>query len=102
MHGFGRSLLVGLIGALAALWTWTAPGDPRLWPLPPGETGIPVYLLDNGFHTDMVMPRSALTTASGPLSDAVATLDQGPWVLVGWGDAKFYVDQSPIDRKSVV
>lgn len=96
MHGFGRFILVSLIAGLAALWTWTAPGDPRLWPLGAGETGVRVYLLDNGFHTDMVAPRAALTATPGPLSDAVATLDTGEWILIGWGDAKFYVDQTPI------
>lgn len=96
MRGFRRFILVGLIGALAALWTWTAPGDPRLSRLNPGEAAVPVYLLDNGFHTDLVTPRAALTAAPGPLSDAVATLDTGEWILIGWGDAKFYVDQSPI------
>jgi hypothetical protein len=92
-------IFAATLGTLAALWSWTAPGDPKLWPLSAGETGIPVYLLDNGFHTDLVMPRAALTTASGPLSDVVDSLDQGPWVLVGWGDAKFYVDQSPISSR---
>lgn len=99
MQGFGRFILVGVIGMLAALWTWTTPGDTRLWPLQPSETGVPVYLLDNGFHTDMVAPRTALTDTPGPLSDAVATLDPGEWILIGWGDAKFYVDQSPISSR---
>jgi hypothetical protein len=96
MSLIGRYGLAGLIGLLAALWTWTAPGDANLWPLKPGETGVPVYLLDNGFHTDMVAPREALTARPGPLRDAVETLAPGPWVLIGWGDARFYVDQSPI------
>lgn len=99
MQGVGRFILVSLIGALAALWTWTTPGDPRLWPLQSGETGVPVYLLDNGFHTDMVTPRAALTVMPGPLSDALARLDPGEWILIGWGDAKFYVDQSPISSR---
>ncbi|CAN5417080.1 DUF2459 domain-containing protein [soil metagenome] len=99
MQGFGRFILVGVVGLLAALWTWTAPGDPRLWPLRAGEAGVPVYLLDNGFHTDMVAPRAALTATPGPLRDAIATLAPGDWVLIGWGDAKFYVDQSPISSR---
>ena len=99
MGGVGRFLFAGVIGLVLALWTWTAPGDPRLWPLRPGETGVPVYLLDNGFHTDLVAPRAALTARPGPLSDAVASLEAGDWVLVGWGDAKFYVDQSPISSR---
>lgn len=98
MRGFGRFVIAGLVGALAALWTWTLPGEPGLG-LRPGETGVPVYLLDNGFHTDLVAPRAALTTLPGPLSDAVMSLEPGDWVLIGWGDAKFYVDQSPISAR---
>lgn len=96
LHGFGRFLLVGVIAALAALWTWTLPGDPKLARLGPGETPVPVYILDNGFHSDLVLPRAALTAQPGPLADAVMSLAPGDWILVGWGDAKFYVDQRPI------
>lgn len=99
MKGLGRFLIAGLIGGLAALWTWTAPGDPALWPKAPDEAGIPLYLLDNGFHSDMVVPRAELTARPGPLADAVATLGPGDWILIGWGDAKFYVDQSPIQSR---
>jgi len=98
MRGLARFVIAGLIGALAALWTWTTPGDPGL-SLKAGEDGVAVYLLDNGFHTDMVVARAALSETPGPLSDAVATLDAGEWILVGWGDAKFYVDQSPISSR---
>lgn len=99
LHGFGRFLLVAAIAALAALWTWTAPGDPGLARLKPGETPIPVYVLDNGFHSDLVLPRAALTAQPGPLTDAVMSLEPGDWILVGWGDAKFYVDQRPIAER---
>ena len=85
-----------LIGALAALWTWTAPGDPALWPARPDAPGVEVSLLDNGFHTDLAVPRAALEARGGPLAEAVRALPAGDWILIGWGDAKFYVDQSPI------
>jgi hypothetical protein len=92
-----RFLIVSaVIGLLAALWTWTVPGDLRLRSVPASERGVPVYLLDNGFHSDIVIPRQALAATPGPLTDAIASLDAGDWILVGWGDAKFYVDQSPI------
>lgn len=99
MGAAGRFLWAGLLGGLAALWTWTAPGDPALWPKRPDEAGVPLYLLDNGFHTDLVVPRAELAARPGPLADAVATLGPGDWVLIGWGDAKFYVDQSPIQSR---
>ncbi|MEN5364636.1 DUF2459 domain-containing protein [Brevundimonas intermedia] len=89
-------LLAALIGAIAALLTWTQPGD-----APP--TGAPdtlvVQVLDNGFHTDLAVPREALVRRGGPLARAVAGLAPGDWILIGWGDAKFYVDQSPISDR---
>jgi len=85
-----------LIGALAALWTWTKPGDPTLWPARADAPGVEVSLLDNGFHTDLAVPRAALEARGGPLAAAVRGLPPGDWILIGWGDAKFYVDQSPI------
>lgn len=86
-------ILAALIGAAAALWTWTLPGA--------SETGAPsgavvVQVLDNGFHTDLAVPRAALMRRGGPLAQAVARLGPGDWILIGWGDARFYVDQSPI------
>jgi hypothetical protein len=89
----------GLIGALAALWTWTAPGDPALWPARPEAAGVEVSLLNNGFHTDLAIPRAALEARGGPLAEAVRGLPPGDWILIGWGDAKFYVDQSPISDR---
>jgi hypothetical protein len=97
--GVRGALIAGVVGALAALWTWTAPGDPALWPKASDDAGVPLYLLDNGFHTDMVVPRASLAVRPGPLADAVATLGPGDWILIGWGDAKFYVDQSPIQSR---
>lgn len=94
-----RFLLAGLIGLAAALWTLTRPGDPALYPAPPDEAGVTVYLLDNGFHTDLAVPRAALMAGGGPLAEATAGLAPGDWVLVGWGDAAFYVDQSPISGR---
>jgi len=87
-------LLAVLIGVIAALLTWTRPGAP----VPDAATDetIVVYLLDNGFHTDLAVPRAALERRGGPLGRAVEALAPGDWILIGWGDATFYVDQSPI------
>ena len=88
-------LLAAAVGWIAAGWTWTRPGDPVLTPRP-GDQVVTVYLLDNGFHTDLAVPREALMLTPGPLAETVATLAPGDWILIGWGDAKFYVDQRPI------
>lgn len=87
-----------VIGAMLALWTWTRPADPALAPTP-DEPGVEATLLDNGFHTDLALPRAALEARGGPLAEAVRGLAPGDWILVGWGDAKFYVDQSPIHHR---
>lgn len=95
-YGFGPLVAAMALGAVAALWTWTAPGDPALWPVSATDAGVEVQVLDNGFHTDLAVPRASLEARSGPLAEAVRSLPPGDWILIGWGDAKFYVDQSPM------
>ncbi|MFJ6025272.1 DUF2459 domain-containing protein [Brevundimonas sp. NPDC092305] len=99
LGGFGPFLLVSILAVVAALWTWTAPGDAALWRAREGAPGVQLHLLDNGFHTDLAVPRAALEARPGPLADAVRSLGPGDWILIGWGDAKFYVDQSPISDR---
>jgi hypothetical protein len=96
--GLGGLILAAVLGAVAGLWTWTAPGDPRLWR--DAEAGaVQAHLLDNGFHTDLALPRQALEARGGPLAQAVRSLGPGQWILIGWGDARFYVDQRPIHAR---
>lgn len=91
--------IAGAIGGLAALWTWTLPGDFGLWRARPGGPWVQAHLLDNGFHTDLALPRRSLERRGGPLGEAVRQLPPGEWVLIGWGDARFYVDQRPIHHR---
>lgn len=89
-------VLAVLTGWIAALLTWTTPT--RLHDEDP--TGaVTLLVLDNGFHTDLAVPRPALMQRGGPLAQAVADLAPGDWILIGWGDARFYVDQSPISAR---
>lgn len=93
-------VLAALGGALAAFATWTRPGAP----LAQGHGDdvrppVPVILLDNGFHSDLAVPRSVLAARPGPLGDAVRSLQPGDWIRVGWGDARFYVEQGPIWKR---
>ena len=96
MRGLTAILLAATLGAGAAFWTWTQAGDPALFPADPDDPGVVVHILDNGFHTDLAVPRAALDAGDGPLAEASRTLDPGGWVLIGWGDAKFYADESPM------
>lgn len=97
--GLKRFVFVAVPAAVAAVWTWTAPGDPALWPARAETAMVEVHLHDNGFHTDLAVPRRALEARPGPLADAVRGLAPGDWILVGWGDARFYVDQSPMESR---
>lgn len=93
------ALLAGaLAGLAAALLSWTTPAAPDALPAA-HEAGVTLHLLDNGFHTDLAVPRARLEAGGGPLAAAARSLDAGDWVLVGWGDATFYVDQSPISDR---
>jgi len=97
--GLGPLAAAIALGTAAALWTWTAPGDPALWPASSAEAGVEVHLLDNGFHTDLAVPRAMLEARAGPLAEAVRDLPPGGWILIGWGDARFYVEQGPIGAR---
>lgn len=98
MRIVGAILLAGVLGMAAGLWTWTRPGDPDLI-APPDSLGTPVHILNNGFHTDIAVPRWALEAGGGPLAAASRSVGPGDWILIGWGDAKFFVDESPMEGR---
>ncbi|WP_313575798.1 DUF2459 domain-containing protein [Brevundimonas sp.] len=94
-----RWSLAVLIGLLAGVWTAQRPGDPALFPAASSETTIVVHLIDNGFHTDLAVPRVALAAGDDALAQAVRALPPGDWVRVGWGDSVFYVEQGAISGR---
>jgi len=95
MRGVTAITAAALLGLIAGLWSWTRPGAP----VPRDPPSVPVHIVDNGFHTDLVVPRAALGARPGPLADAVAALPPGDWVRVGWGDARFFPDLRPIEQR---
>lgn len=96
MRTVGGFLLAALLGAVVALWTWTRPGVPA----PEGGVGgVTVHVLNNGFHTDIAVPRASLEAEGGSLAEASRSVGPGDWILIGWGDAKFFVDQSPMEGR---
>ena len=97
MRIVGAILLAGLLGFVLALWTWTRAGDPAL--RSGDQPGVVVHILNNGFHTDLAVPRAALEAGGGPLAEASRSVGAGDWILIGWGDAKFFVDQSPMEDR---
>ena len=88
---------VVLLGLFLAALATARPGDARLWPARAGE-GQSVYLVDNGFHTDLALPAQAL--ASHLAGRAAAAVTRRPWVLVGYGDRRFFIEQGMSPRRA--
>ena len=62
-------------------------GDRALYPAD-GDS-ITIYVLDNGFHTDIAIPANEVP-AGRLLAEAAQPAGNAPWLVVGWGDAGFY------------
>lgn len=87
------SILIAIIVLALVLGVLTSrPGDKALYPPAVGAPRTTIYLIDNGFHSDIALPRSAVAGAPTLAKAAAATTD-APWVLVGWGDERFYEGQ---------
>jgi uncharacterized protein (TIGR02117 family) len=91
--GRPSSALGGLLLVLVAVVVITArPGDRRLYPVLAGAPATTVFLIDNGFHSDLVVPRAAFGGGSRVAREAVAATTDKPWIVIGWGDARFYTE----------
>lgn len=89
------ALVVLMIVAGLGGW-WSADWKPSRQVQEPVAT---LYLLDNGFHTDLAVPRSVLMAYDDALAEAVAQSGEGDWFLVGWGDSRFYREEGPVRER---
>lgn len=62
-------------------------GDRSLYPA--ATDTVTVYVIDNGFHTDIAVPANELAAGSF-LAQAAKPAGNVPWLVIGWGDAGFY------------
>jgi uncharacterized protein (TIGR02117 family) len=69
-------------------------GDPKLYPARPGDSVL-VFLVDNGFHSDIAVPTATIEAHGGALAEAARRTSTQPWMLIGWGDAAFYEASTP-------
>lgn len=83
------ALLTGNVTSCA----YTRPGDPALYPVKAGQPAVRLYLVNNGYHTNLAIPRERVLGHGGPSAQALAALPAEPWVLAGFGDAVFYKER---------
>jgi uncharacterized protein (TIGR02117 family) len=93
--GLAVALLALLWIAVVAVIFTTRYGDPMLWPPRPDAGRVEIYVVSNGYHTGVALPRATLAEfASGrgyPALLAVAQrFGQFAFVEIGWGDEAFY------------
>lgn len=97
-----RRLIVAALIALALVTApllFRLPGDPAVFPAKPGTPTVAAYVVDNGFHTNVVLPAEVVRAHGGPMAEAMAATPRGAWVQIGWGDTKFYMDPAPISHR---
>lgn len=92
MRRAGPTLVVAVLAVLLAIFGVRRDGDAKLWPPATEGERVTVYLVDNGYHSNLVFPREAITARGGPSAAATAALAPGDWVAVGWGDERFYTE----------
>ncbi len=82
---------VFVVVVLLLVTTCTArPGDRTLYPSRYGQVPVSIFLIDNGWHTDIALPAGPLGKTGGQTAAAAREVTPNGWVLVGWGDAVFY------------
>lgn len=81
---------------IAALLLARRGGDPALYPASPDAPSVTVWVVDNGFHSDLVLPAGLLRARGGASAEALKALPATPFVAVGWGDATFFPDAAPV------
>ncbi len=93
-------LLVAALLALIAVFGVRRPADPALWPPGPADERVTIYLVDNGYHSNLVLPRDRLAASGGPSARALAAVPPGLWVAVGWGDERFFTESGMNPRRA--
>ena len=89
-----RTIASGLLLATMGLLLIHRDGDSGLFP-PLDDEGVTVWVIDNGLHSDLVLPVDRLRARGGQTAEALKRMPATRFVAVGWGDAKFFADASP-------
>ena len=92
---FGVLLLFAIWMIGGAAWITARPADPMLWPPREGARTVEIYVISNGYHSGVALPRAALAEfASGRGYPALIAVSQRfasfDWFEFGWGEREFY------------
>ena len=79
-----------LLGVIAVTLFTAREHNPSVFPGAAGAEKVEIFLIDNGFHTDLAIPRQAFARRADTARQAVDAATSRPWVVVGWGDERFY------------
>ncbi|SFU40636.1 conserved hypothetical protein [Methylobacterium sp. 174MFSha1.1] len=96
------ALLSLAVVLVAAAWLTARPGDPGLYPPPPGEAAVTVRVVAGAWHSGLLLPRDDLARAAaeagaGALIAVTERFHAYPALEIGWGDAGFYRAVPTID-----
>jgi uncharacterized protein (TIGR02117 family) len=93
-----RKGLLGLLGLYLAIFVLTLRhGDHRLYPANDGD--VTIYVLNNGFHSDLILPADRVRAHGGLLAKSGEAAEGKPWIAYGWGDAKFFAAQGAVSSR---
>ncbi|ESQ80129.1 DUF2459 domain-containing protein [Asticcacaulis sp. YBE204] len=84
----GKALVIVFGLFFAAVILTSRSGDLGLYP--PSNGDVTIYVINNGFHTDIALPAEAVQARGGLLASAGRAAGDKAWVVYGWGDAGFY------------
>lgn len=87
--------------AVAAIAT-ARPGDRSLYPAPPGGTVVEVFVVSNGYHSGIALPRAAVSAVAGRDARAALTMIATrfaayTWLEFGFGEEAFYRSVPSVD-----
>ncbi len=90
--GDGRVRRAAWCWALIALCTGCLGPIPSMWPPAVDAPAVPVWIVDHGWHTGLVLRRSSLPPGLLPEAD---DFPAARYLEFGWGDADFYRARDP-------
>ncbi len=93
-----RKTLLALLGFYILFTVATLRhGDRHLYPANDGP--VTIYILNNGFHSDLILPADRVRAHGGLLAKAGEAADGKAWIAYGWGDAKFFAASGSVQSR---